>query len=124
MAPRDSQLTANPFITSWVRSFVIMSFYFPFHVLNLGTSTFSEYTVLPEISVAKIDRDAPLNKVGLLGCGITTGLGAIFNTLKVIVFLSVVFMIQMSLLIVQSDLIVLFVCCACVPFNTVLTYRL
>lgn len=39
--------------------------------------------MLPEISVAKIDKSAPLDKVGLLGCGITTGLGAIVNTLQV-----------------------------------------
>jgi S-(hydroxymethyl)glutathione dehydrogenase/alcohol dehydrogenase len=49
----------------------------------MGTSTFSEYTVLPEISVAKIDPKAPLDKVCLLGCGITTGIGAVLNTAKV-----------------------------------------
>ncbi len=49
----------------------------------MGTSTFSEYTVLPEISVAKISKDAPLDKVCLLGCGITTGIGAVLNTAKV-----------------------------------------
>jgi S-(hydroxymethyl)glutathione dehydrogenase/alcohol dehydrogenase len=49
----------------------------------MGTSTFSEYTVLPEISVAKISKDAPLEKVCLLGCGITTGIGAVLNTAKV-----------------------------------------
>ncbi len=49
----------------------------------MGTSTFSEYTVLPEISVAKIDKAAPLEKVCLLGCGITTGIGAVLNTAKV-----------------------------------------
>lgn len=49
----------------------------------MGTSTFSEYTVLPEISLAKINKEAPLDKVCLLGCGITTGLGAVFNTAKV-----------------------------------------
>jgi len=49
----------------------------------MGTSTFSEYTVLPEISLAKIDRNAPLDKVCLLGCGITTGIGAVLNTAKV-----------------------------------------
>jgi len=49
----------------------------------MGTSTFSEYTVLPEISVAKIDPSAPLDKVCLLGCGITTGYGAALNTMKV-----------------------------------------
>ncbi len=49
----------------------------------MGTSTFSEYTVLPEIAVAKIDPSAPLEKVCLLGCGITTGIGAVLNTAKV-----------------------------------------
>ena len=49
----------------------------------MGTSTFSEYTVLPEIAVAKISRDAPLEKVCLLGCGITTGIGAVLHTAKV-----------------------------------------
>jgi len=49
----------------------------------MGTSTFSEYTVLPEISVAKINKSAPLDKVCLLGCGITTGIGAVLNTAKV-----------------------------------------
>lgn len=49
----------------------------------MGTSTFSEYTVLPEISLAKISKEAPLDKVCLLGCGITTGIGAVRNTAKV-----------------------------------------
>ena len=49
----------------------------------MGTSTFSEYTVLPEISLAKIDPKAPLDKVCLLGCGITTGVGAVLNVAKV-----------------------------------------
>ena len=49
----------------------------------MGTSTFSEYTVLPEIALAKIDKAAPLEKVCLLGCGITTGIGAVLNTAKV-----------------------------------------
>lgn len=49
----------------------------------MGTSTFSEYTVLPEIAVAKINTAAPLDKVCLLGCGITTGIGAVLNTAKV-----------------------------------------
>lgn len=49
----------------------------------MGTSTFSEYTVLPEIAVAKISKIAPLEKVCLLGCGITTGIGAVLNTAKV-----------------------------------------
>ena len=48
----------------------------------MGTSTFSEYTVLPAIAVAKIRREAPLEKVCLLGCGITTGIGAVLNTAK------------------------------------------
>lgn len=49
----------------------------------MGTSTFSEYTVVSEYSVAKVSPDAPLDKVCLLGCGITTGVGAVFNTAKV-----------------------------------------
>jgi len=49
----------------------------------MGTSTFSEYTVLPDIALAKIDPAAPLDKVCLLGCGITTGIGAVLNTAKV-----------------------------------------
>jgi S-(hydroxymethyl)glutathione dehydrogenase/alcohol dehydrogenase len=49
----------------------------------MGTSTFSEYTVMPEIAVAKISKEAPLDKVCLLGCGITTGIGAVMNTAKV-----------------------------------------
>jgi S-(hydroxymethyl)glutathione dehydrogenase/alcohol dehydrogenase len=49
----------------------------------MGTSTFSEYTVLPEIAVAKISDKAPLEKVCLLGCGITTGIGAVLHTAKV-----------------------------------------
>ena len=49
----------------------------------MGTSTFAEYTVVPEIAVAKINKSAPLDKVCLLGCGITTGIGAVLNTAKV-----------------------------------------
>ncbi len=49
----------------------------------MGTSTFSEHTVLPEIALAKIDPKVPLDKVCLLGCGITTGIGAVLNTAKV-----------------------------------------
>jgi S-(hydroxymethyl)glutathione dehydrogenase/alcohol dehydrogenase len=49
----------------------------------MGTSTFSEYSVLPEIAIAKINPSAPLDKVCLLGCGITTGIGAVLNTAKV-----------------------------------------
>jgi S-(hydroxymethyl)glutathione dehydrogenase / alcohol dehydrogenase len=49
----------------------------------MGTSTFSEYTVLPEISLAKISKEAPLEKMCLLGCGVTTGIGAVLNTAKV-----------------------------------------
>ena len=49
----------------------------------MGTSTFSEYTVLPEISVAKVSKDAPLEEICLLGCGVTTGMGAVANTAKV-----------------------------------------
>src|SRR5262245_34416994 len=49
----------------------------------MGTSTFAEYTIVPEIALAKIRADAPLEKVCLLGCGITTGIGAVLNTAKV-----------------------------------------
>ena len=49
----------------------------------MGTSTFAEYTVVPEIALAKVRKDAPLDKVCLLGCGITTGIGAVLNTAKV-----------------------------------------
>lgn len=49
----------------------------------MGTSTFSHYTVLPEIALAKINPAAPLDKVCLLGCGITTGIGAVLNTARV-----------------------------------------
>lgn len=49
----------------------------------MGTSTFSEYTVVPEISLAKVPKEAPLEKVCLLGCGVTTGIGAVINTAKV-----------------------------------------
>jgi S-(hydroxymethyl)glutathione dehydrogenase/alcohol dehydrogenase len=49
----------------------------------MGTSTFSEYTVVPEISLAKVNKKAPLEKVCLLGCGVTTGIGAVLNTAKV-----------------------------------------
>ncbi|MEJ2631396.1 MAG: S-(hydroxymethyl)glutathione dehydrogenase/class III alcohol dehydrogenase [Acidihalobacter sp.] len=49
----------------------------------MGCSTFSEYTVVPEIALAKINKAAPLDKVCLLGCGITTGIGAVLNTATV-----------------------------------------
>ena len=49
----------------------------------MGCSTFSEYTVLPEISLAKVNKAAPLEEVCLLGCGVTTGMGAVLNTAKV-----------------------------------------
>ena len=49
----------------------------------MGCSTFAEYTVVPEIALAKINPAAPLNKVCLLGCGVTTGIGAVLNTAKV-----------------------------------------
>ena len=51
--------------------------------VQMGTSTFAEYTVVHEESVAKIDEKAPLEVVCLLGCGVTTGLGAVLNTAKV-----------------------------------------
>jgi S-(hydroxymethyl)glutathione dehydrogenase/alcohol dehydrogenase len=49
----------------------------------MGCSTFSNFTVLPEIAVAKIREDAPFDKVCYIGCGVTTGLGAVMNTAKV-----------------------------------------
>jgi len=49
----------------------------------MGCSTFSNHTVLPEIAVAKIRKDAPFDKVCYIGCGVTTGLGAVMNTAKV-----------------------------------------
>ncbi len=49
----------------------------------MGTSTFANYTVLPEIALAKIRSDAPFDKVCYIGCGVTTGLGAVMNTAKV-----------------------------------------
>lgn len=49
----------------------------------MGCSTFCEYTVLPEISLAKINKEAPLDEVCLLGCGVTTGMGAVTNTANV-----------------------------------------
>ena len=49
----------------------------------MGTSTFANFTVLPEISVAKIRPDAPFDKVCYIGCGVTTGIGAVVNTAKV-----------------------------------------
>jgi S-(hydroxymethyl)glutathione dehydrogenase / alcohol dehydrogenase len=49
----------------------------------MGTSTFANYTVLPEIAVARIRKDAPFEKVCTIGCGVTTGVGAVLNTAKV-----------------------------------------
>src|SRR3546814_12891513 len=49
----------------------------------MGCSTFSEYTVVAEVSLAKINQEAPAEKVCLLGCGVTTGIGAVHNTAKV-----------------------------------------
>ena len=49
----------------------------------MGTSTFSNFTVVPEISLAKIREDAPFDKVCYIGCGVTTGIGAVINTAKV-----------------------------------------
>ena len=49
----------------------------------MGTSTFARYTVVPEISLAKIRDDAPFDKVCYIGCGVTTGIGAVINTAKV-----------------------------------------
>ena len=49
----------------------------------MGTSTFANHTVLPEIAVAKVREDAPFDKICYIGCGVTTGLGAVINTAKV-----------------------------------------
>jgi len=49
----------------------------------MGTSTFANYTVVPEIALAKIRKDAPFDKVCYIGCGVTTGIGAVINTAKV-----------------------------------------
>ena len=49
----------------------------------MGCSTFANYTVLPEIALAKIRKDAPIDKVCYIGCGVTTGIGAVINTAKV-----------------------------------------
>src|SRR5579859_442260 len=50
----------------------------------MGTSTFANYTVLPEIAVAKIREDAPFDKICYIGCGVTTGVGAVINTANVV----------------------------------------
>ncbi len=49
----------------------------------MGCSTFSNHTVLPEIAIAKVRKDAPFDKICYIGCGVTTGLGAVMNTAKV-----------------------------------------
>jgi len=49
----------------------------------MGTSTFASHTVLPEIAVAKVREDAPFDKICYIGCGVTTGIGAVINTAKV-----------------------------------------
>jgi S-(hydroxymethyl)glutathione dehydrogenase/alcohol dehydrogenase len=49
----------------------------------MGTSTFAEYTIVPEIALAKVRKDAPLDKICLLGCGVTTGIGAVLHTARV-----------------------------------------
>lgn len=49
----------------------------------MGTSTFSNHTVVPEIAVAKVRKDAPFDKICYIGCGVTTGIGAVINTAKV-----------------------------------------
>ena len=49
----------------------------------MGCSTFANFTVLPEIAVARIREDAPFDKVCYIGCGVTTGIGAVINTAKV-----------------------------------------
>ena len=49
----------------------------------MGCSTFANYTVLPEIALAKVRDDAPFDKICYIGCGVTTGIGAVINTAKV-----------------------------------------
>jgi len=49
----------------------------------MGTSTFSNYTVVPEIALAKVREDAPFDKICYIGCGVTTGIGAVINTAQV-----------------------------------------
>jgi len=49
----------------------------------MGTSTFANFTVVPEIAVAKVRKDAPFDKICYIGCGVTTGIGAVINTAKV-----------------------------------------
>ena len=49
----------------------------------MGCSTFSNHTVLPEIALAKVRKDAPFDKICYIGCGVTTGIGAVINTAKV-----------------------------------------
>ena len=49
----------------------------------MGCSTFANFTVLPEIAVAKVREDAPFDKICYIGCGVTTGIGAVINTAKV-----------------------------------------
>lgn len=49
----------------------------------MGCSTLSNFTVLPEIAVAKVRADAPFEKICYIGCGVTTGIGAVINTAKV-----------------------------------------
>ena len=49
----------------------------------MGTSTFANFTVLPEIAVAKVRKDAPFDKICYIGCGVTTGIGAVIFTAKV-----------------------------------------
>ena len=49
----------------------------------MGTSTFANFTVVPEIAVAKVREDAPFDRICYIGCGVTTGVGAVINTAKV-----------------------------------------
>jgi S-(hydroxymethyl)glutathione dehydrogenase/alcohol dehydrogenase len=49
----------------------------------MGCSTFANFTVLPEIALAKVNPDAPFDKICYIGCGVTTGIGAVINTAKV-----------------------------------------
>ena len=52
-------------------------------ITTWARSTLSDYTVLPEVSLAVVSKEAPMDKICLLGCGVTTGIGAVLNTAKV-----------------------------------------
>ena len=75
--PPSSEQSKKPERTSRVRIGKDVIYHY------MGTSTFSEYTVVPEIALAKVREDAPFDKICYIGCGVTTGIGAVINTAKV-----------------------------------------